>query len=300
MRFKNFDLNLLVAFQALVEERNVTRAAERLNLSQPAMSGALRRLRAAFSDDILVSIGRKMVPTAHAQALMPLVTESLIGMQSLISLSARFDPATSQRTFRIIASDYITMVLLAPLLPELEREAPHIRLDIVPAMAGGDLKLDRGEVDLMICPEPFVTRDHPHVWLFDETHVAVGWNGNAAFQGELTREAYFSSGHVAVDLGRTSINFGEDQLDRIAGKRRIELVAHAFSVVPWLLIGTHRIATMYEKLARMLEPSLPLAVSPLPFEMPGMSEVVQFNAARREDSALHWLIGKLQRSASAF
>jgi len=130
MRMKGFDLNLLVALDALLSEQNVSRAAERLNLSQPAASAALARLRTYFQDDILSVSGRRMLPTAHADSLAPLLADAMQAVERLLSTSAEFDPATSQRTFRIVASDYITTVLLTPLLPKLERLAPRVRLEL--------------------------------------------------------------------------------------------------------------------------------------------------------------------------
>ena len=119
MRFKRFDLNLLLVLDTLLRERSVSRAAEQLNLSQPAMSAALGRLRSYFNDQILVSHGKRMLPTAHAQSLSPMVMKTLADIEALISASTVFDPSTSQRTFRICASDYVTTVLLVPLLEDL-------------------------------------------------------------------------------------------------------------------------------------------------------------------------------------
>src|SRR6185503_20223470 len=130
MRLDHFDLNLLVAFDALLEERNVTRAARRLNVTQSAMSASLKRLREALGDPLLVQHGRTMVPTPHALELAPEVVRALAGLRNLISAGTAFDPQRSQRRYRIAASDYITTVLLVPLLRLLEHEAPFVRLDI--------------------------------------------------------------------------------------------------------------------------------------------------------------------------
>jgi glyoxylase-like metal-dependent hydrolase (beta-lactamase superfamily II) len=127
MRFKGLDLNLLVALDTLVETRSVSRSAERMNLSQPAMSSALGRLRDYFKDDILVSHGKRMHPTAYAESLLPQVREALRGIEALIGTSTQFDPATSPRTFRLIASDYITAALVVPLVARLSEVAPNVR-----------------------------------------------------------------------------------------------------------------------------------------------------------------------------
>ena len=128
MRLDSFDLNLLVAFEVLLEERNVTRAARRLHVTQSAMSASLRRLREAFGDPILAQHGKAMMPTPYALALAPEIAAALAALRRLTRPNLGFDPATASRVFRIAASDYITTVLLAPLLARLEREAPRIGL----------------------------------------------------------------------------------------------------------------------------------------------------------------------------
>jgi len=298
VRFQNFDLNLLVALRALIEERSVTRAAERVGLSQPAMSAALKRLREALGDDILVPNGRAMIPTAHAQMLAPMLDDLLGGMQSLIAAANVFDPATSKRVFRIVASDYITMVLVAPLLAELERDAPQIGIEITPARVGAELKLGRGEIDLMLGPEPFLSPEHPTRLVFEERFVAVGWRGNPRFERGLSERDYLDSGHVVVELGGHSTNFAEFEAQRLGYERRVEVVAPSFLVVPWMLLGTQRIATMHERLARRLITDLPLVIAPLPVAMPPMLEMAQYHAARERDGGLQWLIERLVAQAA--
>ena len=124
MNLRQIDLNLLVAFNVLIETRSVSRAAEVLHLSQPAMSAALGRLRDYFGDDLLVLQGKRMFPTAYAESLVPMVQETLRQIDTLISTSTSFDPATSQRTFRLFASDYITAAIIAPLSRRLASSAP--------------------------------------------------------------------------------------------------------------------------------------------------------------------------------
>src|SRR3569623_554957 len=152
MRLDSFDLNLLVAFDTLLSESSVTRAAQRLNVTQSAMSASLKRLREAFQDDLLVLQGKKMVPTPLALTLGPEISEALTMLRSLISSGARFDPATSERRFRIAASDYITTVLLAPMISTLERDAPSIRIDLTLPTEGSSERLANADFDLLITP----------------------------------------------------------------------------------------------------------------------------------------------------
>jgi DNA-binding transcriptional LysR family regulator len=298
MRFKGFDLNLLVALEALLTEKSVSRAAERLNISQPAASAALSRLRTYFHDDILSSSGKRMFPTSHAESLAPVLAEVLAGVEKLIALSTVFDPATSRRVFRIGASDYITTVLLTPLMPTLERLAPGVRLEIsLPSerMVG---MLERGEIDLIMTPEPYTSPDHPADLLFEESHVVVGWSGNPVFKESLTADAFFELGHIIVEMGAAHApSFADTQLGDLGRQRRVEVIAPSFSAVPWMLPNTHRLAMMHERLARKLAPSLPLTIAPLPFDFPVMREMVQYHRTRIHDAGLGWLIEKIRVQA---
>ena len=148
MRFNGLDLNLLVALAVLLEERSVSRAAERLHLSQPAVSAALARLRAYFGDPLLVPQGRRMVPSAEALAMRRELEAILDSVSNLVVRSAGFDPTTSRRTFRICASDYLLAVLFPKLIPELARLAPAVGLDQMPPSKEARVALDRGELDL--------------------------------------------------------------------------------------------------------------------------------------------------------
>lgn len=299
MRFKGLDLNLLVAFQALLEERNVSRAAERLNLSQPAMSAALARLRDYFGDRILVAQGRRMYPTAFAETLLPQVQEALGGIETLIATSQSFDPANSQRTFRLAASDYITVSVLVPLISALARQAPGVRIDLQLPDEGSARALDAGEIDLLLTPDLFTHPNHPADLLFEERHVIVGWAENPIFRETVTEEAFYAAGHVTVAFGtHRALAFADRELERLGRPRRVEVVAPSFTTVAWLLLGTQRLALMHERLARSIEHQFAIATAPLPFEFPPMREMAQYHSARAEDDGLRWIRQELAHAAS--
>ena len=278
MRLDNFDLNLLVAFDVLLRERNVTRAAHRLNVTQAAMSAALQRL----------------IPTARAIYLAPKVADMILQLRSLISSGKGFDPATSDRCFKIAASDYITTVLIVPLLDVLQREAPRVTLDIsLPDQDVAD-QLTNGELDLLLSPEQFVHPDHPRDLLFEERFVVVGWSGNPVMQQPLTVEAFFNSGHVAVQIGHRD-TFIEHALQEHVQKRRIEITAPSFIQAPWLIPGTMRLSLMHERLANIVAPAASLITAEPPVELPVMQEMMQYHASRATDEALIWLRGRLQQ-----
>ena len=296
MRLDNFDLNLLVAFDALLAERNVTRAARRLNVTQSAMSASLKRLREALGDPIMVQHGRSMVPTPHAAALAPEVASTIATLRSLISAGTAFDPATADRRFRIAASDYITTVLLVPLLRSLEHEAPFVRLDVTLPADATSARLANGDYDLILTPEEFAEPSHPTELLFEERHVVVACARNRQLRARITPEQFARAGHVAVMIDGHN-TFIEDALDGLGIARRIEVRAPSFIQVPWLLPGTCRIALMHERLARLMAPGLDLKVIEPPFPLPVMREVLQYHSSRQKDAGLSWLRAKLRQLA---
>lgn len=298
MRLDNFDLNLLIAFNVLLEERSVTRAARRLNLTQPAASAALKRLREAFHDEILVQHGKKMIPTPHAMDLAPRVREAMLQLRSLISAGVTFNPAASERRFQIEASDYITTVLIVPLLEILQREAPGIRLDLSLPDQGSFERMASGHLDLLLTPEQFLGSEHPKELLFEERHVLVGCSGNPLMQRRISERDFLESGHIAVRIaGRDT--FIESALRERDITRRIEVTVPSFIQAPWLLSGTNRLALMHERLARIVAPSLSLVIADAPIELPVMREMMQYHAARSSDAALSWLRGKLLELAGS-
>ena len=290
MRFKGLDLNLLVALDALLETRSVSAAARRLNLSQPAMSAALARLRDYFGDDLLVATGKRMYPTAYAEGLALQLKEALAGLDALISNPTLFDPATSHRTFRILGSDYVTAAALVPLIERLAEEAPGVRLDIASVQDDATEQIDQGKVDLLLTPDNHIHPDHPAELLWEERQVIVGWNRNPVFRQPLTEETVFSAGHVGVLMGRVRTPSFADRELAIMGKlRRIEVTTGSFLAVPWLLQGTNRLAFMHERLARSVVKLFPLVWAPTPFDFPIMREMVQYHRARAGDAGLTWL-----------
>lgn len=299
MRFKGLDLNLLVAFNVLMDTRSVSRAAEQLNLSQPAMSAALGRLRDYFGDELLVLHGKRMFPTSYAETLVPAVEDALRRIDAVISTSTSFDPATSQRAFRLIASDYITAAVIAPLSRRLAHEAPGIRLEaVLPSDGSADL-IAQGAFDLLITPEDFISQSQPAELFFEERHVVVGWSENPLFAGEVTADDIMRAGHVGVQLGnQRTTSFADSIMKKMGYERRIEVTAASFTLIPWLVIETGRLALMHERLALTMAQMFPLAIAPIPFPFPSMREMIQFNHARNADDGLAWLRDELRNEAS--
>ena len=290
MHLKGLDLNLLIALDVLLEERSVSRAAERLYLSQPAASAALARLRDFFKDELLVLHGKRMIPTAYAESLVPSVKRILSQVDGLISMSTEFIPGDAERLFRIMASDYVTTVFIVPLISVLEQIAPGIQLDLRLPDDHVRSEFERGDHDLMILPEQYLAPSHPSELLIEEQFAVLGWDQNPIFDAPLTPEIYFSSKHVTTALGpERVISFAENQLDSMGESRVIDIYAHSFSTVPWLLVGTNRIAVLHQRLINKFLPLLPLKSVPLPFEFKPMREMMQYHTTRTTDPGVTWL-----------
>ncbi|MFC3579161.1 LysR family transcriptional regulator [Sphingomonas hylomeconis] len=299
MRFKGLDLNLVMALDILLEERSVSRTAERLNLSQPAVSAGLARLREYFKDDLLVSVGRRMVPTAYAESLWPIARDLLATADRLIDTSSSFEPATARRRFRINASDYMQTVLITPVLRNMHARAPNVSVDVGPTGPLSIVQFESGYIDMMITPEQYASPSHPVQQLLEERHVVVGWSENPAMATPLDLETFLSLGHIAVSIGSgREMSFAERHLLPYRDRRRIEVTSSTFSGVPMMLPHTLRIAVLQERLATAYCTAFPLRVQPLPFDMPLLREVVQYHTARADDAGIAWLIGEFQRVAA--
>ena len=298
MRLDNFDLNLLVAFDVLTQEQNVTRAANRLNVTQSAMSASLKRLRESFQDEILTQHGKKMIPTPFASAMQPEVAAKLSELRALIARQGRFNPASSERTFRIAASDYITTVLLVPLLKDLAEEAPAIRFTFEQPGPASQIALANAEIDLLLTPEIFVHPDHPYEPVFEENHVTVCCKDNPLAEQGLTPRTFTDAGHVGVSVSRKS-TYAEEWFEKRGVERRIEVLAPSFIQAPFLVPGTMRICVMHERLALFMAQRLPLHILEVPFSIPPMQEVMQFHGTRKADPGLLWLRSRIAEKATS-
>lgn len=298
MRFGRLDLNLLVALDALLTERSVSLAADRLCLSQSATSSALGRLREYFGDELLVVKGRHMILTARAEELIEPVRAVLEQIRSTIAIAPPFDPVTADRQIRIMASDYTTQVLLAEALAQLEHDAPNMRFEIQPMSTNPVEAVERGYIDLLVTIDFAVSADHPSQFLFEDDYVVVGDAANSAMQGEMTRERYFELGHVAARFGRAQMPAFEEWFTRRQKhQRRIEVIAPTFLSLPGLVLGTERITTMHRRLARQVVDTFPLVMRELPFAIPPIREVVQWHITNNNDRALRWVIERLEAIA---
>ena len=299
MRFKGLDLNLLVALDALLEERNVSVAGSRVCLSQSAMSGALSRLREYFNDELLVSQGRRMLLTPRAESLIAPLKMTLMHIRTTIAVEQDFVPATSRRTLTIAASDYAIAVLLAPATVELAACAPHIRFDFEPVGREAALKLEQGDLDLFVTLNQYLCPDHPRTQLFEDEYVAIAAADNTLIGDSLSAEQYFSLGHVAVRFADAQNPAFEEWFVRAALKpRRVEVVTPLFGNVPLFLVGTNRLATVHRRLAEHFARFYPIRILPVPFDIPRVRQMAQWHELNSHDECIRWAIASLENYAA--
>jgi len=290
MHLRGLDMNLLVALHVLLKERSITKAGEELHLSQSGMSTALRRLRDFFDDQLLVPIGRQIVLTPLAESLIGPVQEIILQVQALIDYTPGFDPKTAQRQVTIMASDYVATVFLPTLLKRLRATAPGITVDIVSQEDMLHVPLERGEVDILIIPELVLSPDHPSVRLFEDEYVCIAWEGNQQLGDRITLDEYMSAHHVVARYGKTRMPTLETWfLKSFERQRIIDVVTMNFTLIPYYVSETDRLATVHARLAEMYCRFLPLRIIPVPVEIPRIVEAVQWHRYNDKHPASLWL-----------
>ena len=300
MRLDRFDLNLLVVLDVLLQERNVTRASERLHIGQSATSAALARLREYFGDELLAPVGRRLVRTPLAGGLVEPVQEALLLARSAIARRPDFKPATAQRRFAVCASDYAVTVMLAVAARRVAAQAPGVVLDIrSPPRDIADV-LDRGAVDLLVMPGQYLSAlKHPQAPLFDDTQVCIVWTGHAQVGDALSFDQYMALGHAVLRFGdERSVAFEDWFLPRQGAQRRFECSVDNFSALALLVIGTQRVATLHRRLADHFARYLPLRLVAAPFDMPPLTETLAWPRHLQHDPAHAWLRTQLLASAA--
>ena len=297
MRFKGLDLNLLVALDALLDEKNVTKAAGRLNLSQPAMTAALGRLREYFDDPILKLHGKRMVPTPHALIIHEDLKNILGNVDSLISKTASFEPATSSRKFTITASDYVSQVIFIPLLRKLNSAAPDIKVELLPPADSTHELLNQGRIDLKLAPKQMLSDNFPSEFLFSERFVVVGCKTNPIFKNCLSEEEFYESGQVVVQLGRRlPLSVTNQMLEERKKPRETDVTVSSFLLAPEMVVGTDRLTVMHERLANIFAERLPIAITEVPFTFPPLEEYVQYHSTRADDTGIRWMIDQIKNT----
>lgn len=298
MRLGNLDLNLLVVFEALAQTKSVSATAARIGRSQSATSGALARLRDYFNDELLVSVGNRMVLTERGEALVEPVQDALMLIRARVAAPGSFDPSTSQRRFRIVASDYLLCVLLADLVRSMSASAPGISFDISHPDEAARERLHRGELDIFITVEALMPPGVTSERLFEDEHAVVCWDQNPACLGDLDATTFFALKHVVVVFGPHRSQSYSESLLAGSVERDIGVKVASFAEIPIAVIGTPFIATMYRRHAEYFAQTMPLKIMPMPIVMPNIHESVGWHPMRGHDPGVRFLIDKLHDLAS--
>lgn len=291
------DLNLLIALNVLLEERNVTRAADRLGLTQSAASRMLGRLRATFDDPLFVRTSRGLTPTKRALDIAGPLRDYLSGLEKLLLEREAFDPTTAQRRFRIAAIDYVQATLLAPLVAKLQRQAPLIDFEIRQPSSDSERDLDAGVLDLLLMPQQPSAPGVIWTPLYRDGYTCVVWTRHPSHR--LTLSAFAAMEHVLVAPRERAGGIVDFVLEKNGLSRRVAVQAPTFLIVPYLLIGTTRIATVPERMAAELVRMHPLKILKPPVEIPGFTMCQAWHEIHRNDPGHRWLREELIRASKA-
>jgi DNA-binding transcriptional LysR family regulator len=292
---KRPDLNLLLALEALLAERNVTRAARRLNLSQPALSAQLARLRAIFGDQLMIPTSRGVLPTATASELEVPLRQALDQVRALLGRAQRFDPSAAENSFTICSSDYMQVAVLLPFLLHAHAIAPKVRfrlrVDGAPLARAG---LESGDVDVA-----FIRTGQPEIAglhsakVLTERYVGIARRGAAA-RAEMTLDRFLAAHHVLVSPGGDGFSGPTDAaLAAIGRERRVAFAVASFVALIEIVAESDLLGIAPERLARRHLDRLDLFAPPI--EVPGFDISMVWHERTHDHPAHCWLRDQLAR-----
>ncbi len=302
MKIKNVDLNLLVYLDVLLRERNVTRAAENLGITQPAMSNGLRRLRELFDDPLLVRTSAGMTPTERAEELQPQIREVVASIERAIDPDQSFDAASAERVFRISVSDYTESTLLPQLMHRLLLEAPNITLDILTPSDVSYRDVEQGSVDLVINRFDVLPQSFHQRTLWRDTFSCL-LSCHNPIQDKFTLEAYLASGHVWVSKTGMGIGVGMEPgasqrlgwvdaaLTRLGKKRQIRVFTRHYQAAMRLAVLEGLIITLPTMAANLLKDDPRVRILPPPFKIPEIELKMAWSPLLQHNPAHRWLRG---------
>ena len=284
------DLNLLKIFDALIEERHATRAAERIGLTQPAVSHALKRLRALFGDPLFVRSPRGMMPTSLAQDVAPRVHSILEQVEGVLIGGRVFDPATSTRQFVLGLSDYAAFVLLPRLTARLDREAPFVSLIVHNTSRDAGLgMIEEGPVELIAGNFPEPASHMREELLYEEDFICASRGDHPDLDGTLDLDRYLSLRHLQVSTRGNPTGYVDAVLRDKGLKRTVALTVSHFLLAPTLIDSSHLLATEPRRLFTSRTDRLRLKLFPPPFTIPPFRVVQTWHARHDPDPGHQWM-----------
>ena len=294
------DLNLLEYLDILLRERNVTKAASHLGLSQPAMSNGLGRLRVMFDDPLLVRTSDGMTPTERALELQPVIREVLAKVDKAVQPQAAFDAATAERFFRIMATDYAESTIFPPILQRLREAAPGITLDIMTPSDVSFLDVEQGKVDMVInrfdsIPQSFHQKT---IW---EDDFACLFSADNPIRNNFTLDSYLQAQHVWVSKTGMGVGVGmnpddvqrlgwvDEALNRIGKQRRITVFTRHYQAAMLMAEQNDLIATIPAKAAKLQAQNPRVVVEKPPFEIPPIELKMAWSPLLQNNPAHQWM-----------
>jgi DNA-binding transcriptional LysR family regulator len=301
------DLNLLVLFAIVFDERHVGRAAEKLNLSPSAVSHGLKRLRRLLNDPLFLRTPKGVVPTVRAIELRQPVSEVLARIGDIVSTAEAFDPSTSRRRFTIGAPDGVSAVLLPPLLNELQLSAPHIDLGVrqlLPPNRARGLQtawepvldeLEAGTLDVGIAPLQSVPARFKKAMLYEESFVIVTRAGHG-YPKDPSLDRYCEMHHIVVSLTGDSYGMFDDYLTALGRSRRVALTVPNFMQAILTLPGTDFVTAVPRRLAETHAGRLDLEIAEIPLTRPRDQILAVATKAAMMDRGVDWLFGMVEKT----
>lgn len=290
MDLRQIDLNLLVIFNQLLMDRRVSTSAEKLGLSQPAVSNALKRLRALLKDELFVRTSRGMEPTPYALHLIEPIGYALNTLQNALNQRDSFDPATSERTFTLGLTDIGEIYFMPTLMATLSRLAPHIKISSLRHNSGSlSEDMAAGNVDIAIGLLPGLTTGFFQRRLFKQRYVCMFRQGHPQARNPISLSQYKSLPHVGVTSANTGHSEIDDWMTRKGIARDIQLHLPHFVAVGHILQSSDLIATVPERFAKKCAEPFQLQASPLPFKLPEIAISLFWHAKYNREPANLWL-----------
>jgi DNA-binding transcriptional LysR family regulator len=298
MNFRTFDLNLLRALDALLQETQVSAAARRLNLSQPATSAALARLRNALGDELLVRTGNGMERTALARELRPKVSRVLAEIEQTLSGREAFDPTDSDRCFRIAANDYAVVAVISPLLQQLQRGAPRIAVEILPFEDNFDDRLAEGNYDVVVRDRWSLRSWRHSETLFQEQYVCVARRDHPRLSRKPTLDQFLTEGHILISPPGRPPGVVDMAIAPLNRARRVMVTLPHFLAAPVVISKRDYVMTIPRRIALQLSQIYDLRVFHPPVRLRGFDVVMAWHPRSEAEAGVIWLRQQVKRAAS--
>lgn len=286
---RNTDLNLLVAFEALLSERSVTEAGKRIGLAQPSMSNALTRLRNLFDDELFVRTPNGMMPTQTALDAAEHVRAAILAAEEAINVGTQFEPQNYEGEVVLLTHDLIELTVVPSVVRALERAAPGLRLT-TRAMLGADFAedLDAGRADLALCVARNVPKRFHYQVLCDETFAGIARFDHPLVQGDVTLDGFMREKHALLTQRAAGKGIVDQVLENMGLVRDVAVSVSNFASLPPLVIETNVIAVLPRRLAAKADKELPVKMFELPFEMPTVQSKLIWGRGAERSPVSSW------------